>query len=1267
MSNKLSNLKRTSSNCDMNVKKSKYDNFKENCNPKFEHMEMDNSKSLYCGESEREVIISQETKGQIFAKEKNEHPFTFKDIGLNSISGILSDPHMQAKKGPQVLKGMDNLPQVPNTLIRKVKPAEFDPYLKSLAEVFDRFQYNQAMGVNVATEGTPLLGNDANNDAPLSALKTLIEKISGSPSLDSKRNRNKNKKAHNRMFSGNAPNIKSVPQIFFDTDFNLCNPHTFQTVCENFDITALDDENLLPDFVENNNVLQDKLGVYLDTVEIHLIREISRRSNSFFAALSNLQALHQETQNCVIQINELRRKLNTVSKSVVWNGLNIVQLKRRRGNLITLYGGVKLVSEITQTQPMIQGLLSQADFIGSLDLIGETTLLLRGADDKQLNQTVKTEMLTNNIKLIQYPTILPRSLDLRRVKSLLNLNEKMHEMMTLISDMMLKEFVNVIVPEIKSTPVLIPDFRHIPVQNRLNIELPLPTTPAASWTNNILSGKFSFSVLSQTQSNNINPLTALTNVDGVEFKAGDEKLKARLVPLVVGLLRMDKLTLAFNAYKEALLSLIKSFSKKYYPQMLKEDDELAQNSNSPAANSNLSKKREEKQSALAKHLRSLSFESFADLLVMIYITLLYTLQKISIVHSVIKEILDEAKERGIVVGAEDMKFFESNTTEEKTVPKPLSFLAQKLNEDDDDDFGSFDHLNMSMDARREDKLSTYERNTRGSSTFQEMIDDSADIVYSASDLAHMRCAKLIGVRSEQNAQLNPKEFYRLFGATWEFVNAGESLSGRMCFGLKSTILSQAKSFVNFFHEEKSKQLALLIENEQWSQAEVPVDFQMITEKILLSSTSNTALSPTSPNPEIINSITSLDSFHQSEENLDGSETDLTNLSSSFSSTKKNKLNKFNMSENYSEGGNSGSASLKYLLVDGQKFYAVGCLLMFLKMLTDYMQCIDNIPGLTNDVLNRILEVLKLFNSRICQVILGAGALRSAGLKNITARHIALATQSLGVIVYIIPHLKTALSLRLPPKQQVLLTDFDRLLRDYREHQNELYFKLVSIMQERLQVHSKNMLAINWDFPDSKDFEENCSVAMSNLVKETCTLHKVLAKYLNTETLKKIMSEVFKAYSIKLEEDLKRLDLFSSGGKNKLLIDVQYYIEKLSGLDLIDGPGNHMEVVVNNIKIKDKRMTQANVRSSGSMEFGGSSQSLNVPLANSNTVNMAKSNSQSSPSPERVNMPNFLNATSPANQNSFFETRKEEKGKRFSIAAFSKAFNSRTSTDNDGKN
>lgn len=71
-----------------------------------------------------------------------------------------------------------------------------------------------------------------------------------------------------------------------------------------------------------------------------------------------------------------------------------------------------------------------------------------------------------------------------------------------------------------------------------------------------------------------------------------------------------------------------------------------------------------------------------------------------------------------------------------------------------------------------------------------------------------------------------------------------------------------------------------------------------------------------------------------------------------------------------------------------------------------------------------------------------------------------------------------------------------------------------------------------------------------------------------------MHEVFRSYNKKLEDSFKKVDLFSSAGKNRLLSDVHYLVENLSALDGVDGPGSQLEVCVNNIKIKDKRTFQA---------------------------------------------------------------------------------------------
>jgi vacuolar protein sorting-associated protein 54 len=179
-------------------------------------------------------------------------------------------------------------------------------------------------------------------------------------------------------------------------------------------------------------------------------------------------------------------------------------------------------------------------------------------------------------------------------------------------------------------------------------------------------------------------------------------------------------------------------------------------------------------------------------------------------------------------------------------------------------------------------------------------------------------------------------------------------------------------------------------------------------------------------------------------------------------------------------------------VEERSYFTVPATQEMLLLLTDYLRVIVNLSLLTTDTMSRVIEFLKAFNSRTCQVVLGAGAMRSAGLKNITAKHLALASQSLSVVIALIPYVRETFRRHLSSKQAVMLVEFDKLKRDYQEHQNEIHAKLIAIMGDRLSAHIKSLNTIRWDAPAPKP---GTNEYMELLVKETVTLHKVLSRYL----------------------------------------------------------------------------------------------------------------------------------------------------------------------------
>jgi len=219
------------------------------------------------------------------------------------------------------------------------------------------------------------------------------------------------------------PMIENVPPIFFEPDFLLENPQVFDTVCEGADIIGNSGPN---PSISTNSILQEKLSYYLDTVEVHLLGEIENRSSSFFEALSNLQALHQQTLNCVSQIHTIRQKMKQIQNTECKDGLEIIRLQVRKRNLEKLHRVTTIIKNIRSAQPMIQVLLGQGDYFAALDLIDETRNVLSGKNSSD----------------DQEPT------DLTSVKALSNFSSQLDEMEKAVGVMVQHDFLSILLSDV---------------------------------------------------------------------------------------------------------------------------------------------------------------------------------------------------------------------------------------------------------------------------------------------------------------------------------------------------------------------------------------------------------------------------------------------------------------------------------------------------------------------------------------------------------------------------------------------------------------------------------------------------------------------------------------------------------------------------------------------------------------------------------------------------------------------------------------------------
>merc|ERR1712240_291346 len=148
-----------------------------------------------------------------------------------------------------------------------------------------------------------------------------------------------------------------------------------------------------------------------------------------------------------------------------------------------------------------------------------------------------------------------------------------------------------------------------------------------------------------------------------------------------------------------------------------------------------------------------------------------------------------------------------------------------------------------------------------------------------------------------------------------------------------------------------------------------------------------------------------------------------------------------------------SDEINDVTIEGEKYLIVDSVMALLGAVSNYCYMAEHLPQANVEIGMKTVELLKLFNSRACQLVLGAGAVSTAGLKTITIRNLAVTLRSLNLIAKTFPYIKQHLLVQYPNLSEKQLTtwvrNFESADKDYTEHQGELERKMVQIVDEAL--------------------------------------------------------------------------------------------------------------------------------------------------------------------------------------------------------------------------
>ncbi|XP_030561234.1 vacuolar protein sorting-associated protein 54 [Drosophila novamexicana] len=353
---------------------------------------------------------------------------------------------------------------------------------------------------------------------------------------------------------------------------------------------------------------------------------------------------------------------------------------------------------------------------------------------------------------------------------------------------------------------------------------------------------------------------------------------------------------------------------------------------------------------------------------------------------------------------------------------------------------------------------------------------------------HERCANIVSPQSLERCAATEQELLQLTQVVQEFCEATQSICNAPSVPLQLALKVQASRYAQRFHAERKQKLALLLDQERWRQVDIPHEFQRIIERMSAGDYAKQAP-------------------------LDGSL--VTN------------------------NGIDVSGNPVLLLEGKQPFALVGVALLLIQMLYEYGGSAHRLPLLASYHARNVVDLLRCFNSRSCQLIIGAGAMRVAGLKTITSTNLALVSRALQLVLYLLPRLREHFE---------SMSGYEAIERDYQGHIKEIEHKIHGIVSERITAQLEA-----WDARPPIP-----SQTFRHISRHLVKLHEAIAGVLPEPQIHEIYGVVHRNFKDKLREQLLKLNIYNNGGPQHGVVtsELTFYMETLRTLKAL--PANQLD-------------------------------------------------------------------------------------------------------------
>ncbi|KAK4472932.1 hypothetical protein MN116_004136 [Schistosoma mekongi] len=976
------------------------------------------------------------------------------------------------------------------------------------------------------------------------------------------------KSSDKALNDGQSPSLdvslNSIPALYFDQTFNLKDEKTFcqviplhlRRLCLQNSRNPFGETGSLSVIMDSVNISKtrqreafrtqhDKLVNYLDIIELNIIEQVSRKSSTFFEAIQCHDVIRGDLSKAISQIKDVRHKLQQIDTFTVIDKMKLLRIVRRRENYRLVVDKLKLISSLQATQPTIQTLLRNNDFCAALDLVSTTKELLhshlmgnsssdlssermvsRAGDKNSTQDSVITSTLNNNSTTF---------LCLRDFNSQLNgISNFVHKMVESEFEISLCRYLDPPVEEYGSgfnEPDILSCFLGLIRINRLDFV-----------------SRFRAEMLKRVKdivSQHISSITQSLKNDYITHSPTSRGPSAATLPISDQLRNIpyvDWMAFLVNLCNDLKYLLIRgqdvveifqnNLCSKHHNQQSTESVFISSTHHHQSLNTiSLDKAKE-----LAKYMRKTLWDT-ANVAQKRLSSLISVRFRLGFNQSIIEPNLAASMTTPALSSTADSSLNSPNSPQKRLSSiTPIDIGFTTVHSEYAFDKVSWNDFRELVKVMNIFQVYVFRTWLKFFDIPIETIihrqsdhsDNCAQLNSHSSNYKSESCAKQLVISFNHKDDMTPSTIvnhnlndHYLSNNQYSTIPTIQS-----DLLLSNLVLSMTKLIIDRFHREKCDKLNMLLDQERWQAAVCPEQVQQMIDDIF-----------TKVGQSKINSLQS------------------SNEHSSFS-------------PNHSiQSTNNVTRSPNNVFLNDEQYTVVGTVILFLPMINEYVKLDEKLPSqplATEFILDRLANLLNHFNSRVCQLVLGAEACKTVDLQRISAKNLALTLRSLQLVVHFLPWIRYSLE-RISEAElnkismnvdnlliasfyrcnnqginrSTLKLDLDHVEKLFNEHIESILQKLVELLSDPISQHFSTWYG-RPPIP-SKQMKELCR-NLSKLIETTSHI-------LPTKILTSILLRVHNELKVQLRHRISELGIIADGGPQQSLIDsdILYYIDHFQSL------------------------------------------------------------------------------------------------------------------------